>query len=123
MSDTVPDTMGYAWLDLTREERMVAYMALKATGKQKGSDLQLAVALRTALLDDCLVDEESGRVTWRKGTVIVPTVKHFEMLRKAVSKLADDGVDIDLGEAMIGLEAKIDSIVAEKKATVAVKKE
>lgn len=112
--------LGYAWIDLNRQERMVGYLALKQKGKQKGADLELAVAVRQALLDECEIDEATGAVTWVSGTVILRTAKEFACLKKAVDKLHDDeGVDIDLGEALIALVRILDAKAAELKAEAA----
>ena len=121
----IPDGIGAALLQLSKEERMVAYLACKAKGKVKGSDLRLADRVRGELLDSCDVDTTSGRVTWVAGAVNLRDEAELKFLVKALEKLVGDdgeGVDIDLAGAAASLQDKVDEKVSDlKRATEAAK--
>lgn len=115
----IPDGVGAAWLQLAREERMVAYLCLKAKGKVKGRDLGIADRVRAALLDECEVDQANGRVTWVGGTVVLRDQDELRFLHKGIEKLVGDdgeGVDIDLAGAARTLQEKVEERLAELKA-------
>lgn len=119
MSTQIPDGIGAAWFAFTKEERMVAYLALKAKGKVKGRDLPLADRVRTALLDDCEIDQATGRVTWVGGTVALRDLEEVKFLAKGIEKLVGDegeGVDVDLAGSAASLQEKVEEKLAELKA-------
>jgi len=116
--ESIPDGIGGAWLQLTKDERMVAYLALKVKGKVKGRDLGIADRVRSAVLADCDIDQETGRVTWVSGIVALRDAEEVRFLAKGLDKLVGDdgeGVDIDMAGAAASLQAKVEDKQAELK--------
>lgn len=98
------NTLGI-FIKVTRDERVVAYLAIKAKGKVKGKDLGLYGRLRDEVIGESTViadGERQGQVEWVGGTIRFENFEALETLAKAVDRLLDtdgQGVDIDLATA------------------------
>jgi len=111
-------------LDVTRDEGSAAWLAMQAKGKQKGRDLKVASRIRDAILDEQLVNEETGAVTWQAGTIKFANEDDFTCLAKAIDKMVDDdGVEFGLSTAALALQAKVDAIRENLKAQIKKAKE
>lgn len=102
--------MGFCWLTLGREARMVAYLACKErSGKVKLKELKQSEAIRDALLADVNIDQKTGQVDWVLGTVKLNDQADFEQFCRMVRRhLEDDGVDFDLGKGALELIGAIE---------------
>jgi len=105
------DGLGLCWITLSREARMVAYLACKArSGKVKLKELKQSEGIRDALLGGVNIDQKTGAVDWVKGVVKFDDGDDFEQFARMVRRhLEDDGVDFDLGAGALELIGAIES--------------
>ena len=119
MSD---EPLSLCWIELTKDARMVAYLACKArSGKVKLKELKQSNRIRNAILDDCDINEGTGRVDWKSGLIKFDGNDDFEQFARMVRRhLEDEGVEFDLGtgaeELILAVESKEEELRALKKA-------
>lgn len=99
------------FLEVTRDQRIVAYLAVKARGKIKGKDLELYGQLRDSILGEFKViqeGEQKGAVEFESGNICFKTFEHLEAATKCLDRMLDTesgaGVEVDLATAALTLQ-------------------
>lgn len=106
---------GHTWLRLSREARMVAYLAAKQkSGKVKLKELRQSERIRDALITGVDIDMKTGHVDWVPGTIKFETEEDFGHFCSMVRRfLEDEGVEFDLGKGALELIDAVDAKDAE----------